>query len=225
MYLSKRNFILLVSSLMSLFAILTYGVLTHASWLGAMDQFGQVHLRTAVTPNKTFVLAWMTDVLGIYLPVLFTLGYIFLILKKRHYKQLIWFISSIALSAVVIPSILKGVIDRPRPTPRLVIETTSSFPSGHSTSASFFYWFILFIVLSWGVMKLPKVMTMLATLIVILFVMWTRIYLNVHYLSDVSAGFILGLMNALTFWYIGQHVLQDSLSVEQKLVDDSIDVC
>ena len=147
-----------------------------------------------------------------------------LFIKKKQFKSMTWFISSIALSTLVIPTLLKGAVDRPRPTPRLVIETTSSFPSGHSTSASFFYWFILFIILSWGVIKLPKVVMGLIAFMVILFVMWTRIYLNVHYLSDVSAGFVLGLMEALIFWYIGQQMFPGLIS-RQKLVDDYVDVC
>lgn len=224
MYITKRTLLLWVSFLLGIFLLLTYGVLTQASWLQAMDQFGQVSLRTQVTENKTTVLAFFTDVLGIYLPAIFTLSMVAIFIKKKQFKPMIWFLSSIALSTLVIPTLLKGAIDRPRPTPRLVVETTSSFPSGHSTSASFFYWFILFMILSWGVIKLPKAVMGFVAFMVILFVMWTRIYLNVHYLSDVSAGFTLGLMEALIFWYIGQQMFSEPIS-RQKLVDDFIDVC
>ena len=65
MYITRRTLLLWTSLLLGLFLLLTYGVLTDAHWLQAMDHFGQVSLRTQVTANKTTVLAYVTDVLGI----------------------------------------------------------------------------------------------------------------------------------------------------------------
>lgn len=101
--------------------------------------------------------------------------------------------------------VLKGLIDRPRPfvnhsdiKPRNSLlgetHTGSSFPSGHTqTSASFFYTLASI---------LKKWYFWLIATIIILLVAISRLYLGVHYLTDVLAGLFLGLLVVLLSNYL-----------------------
>jgi len=103
---------------------------------------------------------------------------------------------AVALSlggAMLISDWVKLLVSRPRPpVEHLQAVTGSSFPSGHATQASAF-WFSLVLVLP-GAGASPKA-TRAATacaLLIVLAVAASRVYLGVHYPSDVVAGMLLG---------------------------------
>lgn len=89
--------------------------------------------------------------------------------------------------------IIKILIERPRPLEALYIESTPAFPSAHAAIAMSLYGFLL-----WHVHKQKKqrfkalLITTLAILIILLGT--SRLYLGVHYLSDVLAGYFVGFM-------------------------------
>ena len=92
--------------------------------------------------------------------------------------------------------ILKIVFSRVRPDqwPALLMSSGFSFPSGHTTVVTVFYGLIIYFLakskLNW---KLKKVGIFLASALIIL-VGVSRIYLGVHWPSDVFVGWILGLI-------------------------------
>ena len=89
--------------------------------------------------------------------------------------------------------IIKNLIERPRPIEALYKESTSAFPSAHAAIAVSLYGFLL-----WHVYKQKKqrfknlLIATLAILIILLGI--SRLYLGVHYLSDVLAGYTVGFM-------------------------------
>jgi membrane protein DedA with SNARE-associated domain/membrane-associated phospholipid phosphatase len=88
--------------------------------------------------------------------------------------------------------VLKEVVDRPRPAGGLVDTTGSSFPSGHAAHSVFYLWLAVTIVLRLrpGMARGAAVVT--AGFALTALVGLSRVYLGVHYLSDVSAGWALG---------------------------------
>ena len=87
---------------------------------------------------------------------------------------------------------IKVAVDRPRPPGGLVSASGSSFPSGHAAHSVLYVWLAVTIVLRLrpGMARAAAVVT--AGFALTILVGLSRVYLNVHYLSDVSAGWALG---------------------------------
>jgi undecaprenyl-diphosphatase len=103
---------------------------------------------------------------------------------------------AVALSlggAMLISDVVKLLVSRPRPpVEHLQTVTGSSFPSGHTTQASAFWFSLVFAMPAAGASpKQARVAAGLALLIV-LAVATSRVYLGVHYPADVIAGVLLG---------------------------------
>ena len=91
-------------------------------------------------------------------------------------------------------------MQRPRPIEfRIIDENGYSFPSGHSMVSAAFYGFLIYLIykniknkyLKWGLI------TILSLLII--FIGISRIYLGVHYTSDVLAGFLISISYLIIF--------------------------
>ena len=108
--------------------------------------------------------------------------------------------------------ILKHIIQRKRPNiNRLIPEEGYSFPSGHSMMSMAFYGMLIFLIF-----KYVKNTTLKWTLIVILTILLstigiTRIYLGVHYPSDVIGGFVV----SLTYLFILTEIY-NKVKIEEK---------
>lgn len=103
---------------------------------------------------------------------------------------------AVALSlggAMLISSGVKLLVSRPRPpVEHLQAVTGSSFPSGHTTQASAFWFSLVFAVQAAGASPRQTRVAGGVALLIVLAVAASRIYLGVHYPSDVVAGMLLG---------------------------------
>ena len=95
---------------------------------------------------------------------------------------------------------IKQIIRRPRPIGiNLIKEGGYSFPSGHSTTSMAFYGFLIYLVYKYIDNKDLKITIITLLTLIILIIGTSRIYLGVHYASDVLAGFILGIIYLIIF--------------------------
>lgn len=120
-----------------------------------------------------------------------------LIKNKKYFK--IFMIANVI--GVILNNILKLIIRRPRPTDTMLLtyESSYSFPSGHSMMSMIFYGLIIYYVIKFIKKKwLCNSLVILLSLI-IFSVGLSRIYLGVHYATDVLAGFIVGLIYLFIF--------------------------
>lgn len=90
---------------------------------------------------------------------------------------------------------LKNILQRPRPPVenRLIAETGYSLPSGHSMVSFAFYGFLIYVIYRYIKNKYIKWSLIIFLIILILTIGISRIYLGVHYVSDVISGYLLAL--------------------------------
>jgi len=97
--------------------------------------------------------------------------------------------------AVALNVLLKQFVQRPRPDGfRLIAETGYSFPSGHSMVAMAFYGLLAWMVWHYERDRLVRWLCVIGFGLVIALIGISRIYLGVHYASDVIAGFCVSLI-------------------------------
>jgi membrane-associated phospholipid phosphatase len=104
-------------------------------------------------------------------------------------------IVSVLLLATFSNIAIKHIINRARPVlEHLVVVNTLSFPSGHSMSAMAFYGFLVYLCATSKMKLLVKIVVIIILVSLILSIGLSRIYLGVHFPSDVLAGFMGGLI-------------------------------
>ncbi|MFL5897891.1 MAG: bifunctional DedA family/phosphatase PAP2 family protein [Solirubrobacterales bacterium] len=110
---------------------------------------------------------------------------------RRRWTEFGVLIAGMAITQVGI-DVLKDSVDRPRPPDPAVSVAGSSFPSGHAAHSVFYLWLAVTIVLRLrsGMARGAAVVT--AGFALTALIGLSRVYLGVHYLSDVSAGWALG---------------------------------
>ena len=116
---------------------------------------------------------------------------LFLLIKNKKIGLSI--ISNIVI-ITVLNQLLKRILQRPRPTEfRIVEEKGYSFPSGHSMVSMAFYGYLIYLIYRYIKNKYVKwtLITILSILICLIGI--SRIYLGVHYTSDVLGGFLLSI--------------------------------
>ena len=114
-----------------------------------------------------------------------------LLVWRRRWTEFWVLVAGIAITQIGV-EVLKEVVDRPRPVGGLVATTSSSYPSGHAAHSVFYLWLAVTIVLRLrpGMARGAAVVTAGFALTVLIGL--SRVYLGVHYLSDVSGGWALG---------------------------------
>ena len=109
-------------------------------------------------------------------------------------------IISNTLIVVGISQALKFIIRRSRPLDiALIKETGFSFPSGHSMVSAAFYGLIIYLIYKSKLKKQLKILLIVLFSLIILNIGLSRIYLGVHYTTDVLAGFILAAIHLILF--------------------------
>jgi undecaprenyl-diphosphatase len=129
---------------------------------------------------------------------LFTLavtGYLWLDNRRR----MAWFVLAATLSGLLVSLGLKQVFGRPRPdiVPQLSHVVTSSFPSGHSMLSAVVYLTLGALLAASTARRVLKVYVLAVAMLLSMLVGISRIYLGVHYPTDVLAGWMAGLVWAL----------------------------
>ncbi len=101
---------------------------------------------------------------------------------------------------VPVVAAVKGLVDRPRPSSsiRLVSVSTPSFPSGHAAATTAAVTVLVLSVIAVTRSRKARVCALAAGVLIVVAVDWSRVYLGVHYLTDVVAGTLLGVWLALS---------------------------
>lgn len=161
-------------------------------------------LSAYVTEANTSVMLFFTN-LGKHtflIPANLLLIAYFLLVKKHK-----WFsirVSAVALSSLCLMFLLKSSFNRPRPAIPVLTEVSGlSFPSGHALMSFAFYGLLIYVV--WHEVKSRMLRWTLIVLLLLLIhiIGFSRVYLRVHYASDVIAGLAVGFIwLVLSLWVL-----------------------
>lgn len=108
----------------------------------------------------------------------------------------------------VLNQILKFILHRPRPSEfQIITETGYSFPSGHSMVSMAFYGLFIYLIYKNVTNKYLKWILIIALSLLIILIGISRIYLGVHYTSDVLGGFLLSIAYLIIFVRVNKKTL------------------
>ena len=193
---SKRKVLigLLVISLLVFLTIL-YNVLTNGPLL-MVDRWVSTEVPNIQSPVLTDLIIFITNINGMLGSAIFSIFLISFLIYKKYYEDLKFYLLAF-LGASALFIVIKLLVERARPVLKIINEQGFSFPSGHSTMSMAMALSLYFIFVtkidSAGRHRLLLVVCLAWPLLIA----FTRIYLNVHWLSDTIAGLSLGL-----FWVI-----------------------
>jgi membrane-associated phospholipid phosphatase len=144
------------------------------------------------TGTITEVMKFITFLGGKTILTLLLIGsLIWLIVKRKNYWGAIFYIIAVAGGGLLNLG-LKHWFGRIRPENSLIVEQGFSYPSGHAMGSLIYYGFLGYLLVRSQRGKSIKVSLSMAFIAIILLIGFSRIYLGVHYPSDVLAGFSAG---------------------------------
>jgi undecaprenyl-diphosphatase len=128
----------------------------------------------------------------------------YLLITRKYHAALLVVLAT--LGGLLLSSLLKHVIDRPRPSvvPHLSASLTSSFPSGHSMMAAVVYLTLATLLNRFVRQQRVKLYVLSLAVLLTLLVGVSRVYMGVHYLTDVLAGWSAGLAWAVVCWLVAR---------------------
>ena len=183
----KKCSILIVVLCLILFSVICYGILGYDSLVIDTNIYGFI-ADNIMNDGLTPILKVITELGGVAFTVIAGV-LIFIFCKKIR-----WFVTFDLVGVTLINQLLKHIIRRPRPNIlRLVEESGYSFPSGHSMVCMTFYGIIIYLVYKNVNNKYLKWLLITLLSLLILAIGFSRIYVGVHYFTDVVGGFLLGL--------------------------------
>jgi len=190
----KSNALLLIGLIfLAIFCIICLGVVQKANWIETFDLFWIDSIQSHISSGTTSFILLATELGNIRLVIILTILIVIFLFVKKRFADGLWFGGTILFCGAIATKLLKSAFDRERPQfHQLVTKTSESFPSGHATGTTVFYGMValaLFLILR-TVWK--RVLIGFVAICFILFILVTRIYLGVHFPTDVLAGFCFG---------------------------------
>jgi undecaprenyl-diphosphatase len=191
----------------------------------AFDRKIVLAFRKADDPATPIGPAWVTSVLldltALGGPVILSLVVLavigFLVLQTRYWTAFFIFIT--AASGEAVSYAMKSVFSRARPTvvPHLREAFSTSFPSGHAMQSAIIYLTLGAMLMRITEGRLTKIYCCAVAMILTFLVGVSRVWLGVHYPTDVLGGWIVGLFWASICWLAAQHYeVRAGIKAEQR---------
>ncbi len=198
----KRKLLGLMMGLSVLFFVLVWSVWL-AGPLTAMDEQIMQWVMGVCSPLLTDVFLFFTVLGSMRVIIYFGAAVLLALLLFKRWRSMQFLIASVVVGELL-ERILKITIGRTRPDASfsLISSDGYAFPSGHATTAMVFYGALLFILWSWCQKRWQKNGVAFLAAMLILLVGLSRIYLGVHWMSDVLGGWLLGAITLLIIFIL-----------------------
>lgn len=191
-----KNLFVLAMVLTIPFLLLVWASFYDWGLIGVLDEV----IGSEFHEERGDVLTWffilITRMGDAWFVALFTTLFSAWIWKSRNNKRLaIWYFLTVSVGAGGVNQLVKFVFRRPRPThvEHLITQGGYSFPSGHAMGSIVTYGALLFLIIRATRAWLPAIVSSMVLLPLIALIGISRVYLGVHYPSDIIGGYSLGL--------------------------------
>lgn len=155
-------------------------------------------VETLRNPTLTIIMKYITKLSDTLFIIIFSLILTLLFYFKLDKKKIAMLIPTNLVTVALINQILKFIIQRERPVGYRIIEMSSySFPSGHAMVSMAFYGLLIYIIYHLVKNKKARTSLIVLNIIIIILIGISRIYLGVHYLSDIITGYSISIIYLL----------------------------
>lgn len=192
----------IASIYLALFLILLILVKTNSTIVTSFDKFVQNLLLPITNPTNTRIVEKITYLGGPRIAAILSIIVSLYMFIRHNFKAGIWSASTLVIGNLI-NVLAKNLIQRPRPSDKLVAIGGYSFPSGHTFGTALFIFFVVFLfVPQIKDVTLRRILTFLGFLWILIIAL-TRVYLHVHYPTDTIASVLLVLFlweSSLIIW-------------------------
>ncbi len=210
--MKKRYYIYLVFLATVLYFVINWFVMILNGDIPKIDLWMQ---QVAAVYSDTFVytfLRWMTElgsehfVKPFVVIMVFVIGFAF-----RDWVPAVTFGFGV-LGAHILNTLIKGLVERERPSISAVLDAEGfSYPSGHAMVSIVCYGLLAYFVAKKFSTTRAKLIVQSSFALLVLFIGMSRPFLNVHYLTDVVTGYVLGY-----FCFIGMIYLYEFIQLKRQ---------
>ena len=195
--IDRRKAIVVAALSWAAFGIMVWLVATGRT--GAFDKPGLLFWRTGaglVPKGPRFLLEAVRDLTslgGVLLRNLVAVGAVVALLFLRLRREAV-LLALTVIGAWIVEGFIKGLVGRPRPeiVPHLTEAGGASFPSGHAFNSAVVYIAIALAFATLSARESVRLTIIGAAIALSLLIAWTRVWLGVHFPSDVVAGWLGG---------------------------------
>lgn len=159
-----------------------------------IDRWISIHINAVQTPLFNKLMVTMTNLNGAVGIFVFSALFILFLAYKKWYQD-IWFYLLSVMGANMAFIAIKLIVHRIRPDSNILLVTGYSFPSGHATMATTMALAVYLVFAKRVHVVSIQLLLLLVCVTWAVTIVFSRVYLDVHWLSDVIAGVGLGL-----FW-------------------------
>lgn len=178
----------------SLFILLTIAVF--GGYTYSIDQSVQSFIISIRNDRLTSIFIIITNLGSAY--ALLAISALLILIKKN--KKCPLFIIINLITIFITNQIFKLIIRRDRPTEIFLVNVSGySYPSGHMVVSSAFYFFIMFLINKHINNRIVKVFIFIFTVLLVLLIGFSRIYLGVHYMTDIIGGLLLAIVYLMMY--------------------------
>lgn len=150
-----------------------------------------VHMRTPFLTTILVALTRLSD--PFVLASAAALIAILSVMRNRPYEAVLFVVTIIV--AVVSLTVLKNTFQVARPASQIIAESGWSFPSGHATMATVFFFMLTYCFIDQIKTPFRKTLLILSSILGVILVSFSRLYLGAHWALDILGGVALGLLS------------------------------
>ncbi len=187
--MNKNNFKILITVVILTFLFLSQ---SYSNLLKTFDLKIIGLIQSLENKYLTVFYQMITNIADTYQSIVITVLLVIFLYTKKYNREALFLAITMSICGIAMP-LLKNIFRRERPNFYRLIEISEySFPSGHTTAATTMYLTLAIIDLS-NMNKLNKYFVFGIAALGIIIIGTSRIYLGVHYPTDVMAGICLGI--------------------------------